>query len=205
MDRHDTLEHRYDLLTDKVLSSMRVAAGDCGDVIEEMRPVCSTQLSGKRFSYVMKTDDDSYVDLPLLLSWLNGTPRERMYGGRIISGAGVIDSKTQRWGNRQFFEDTGLRTYPAYASGSGYVLSHDLAVYLAQRAVPWKTWRIEDGSLGSYLLGLDISYQDNKLIAIDIKDVDEACQIPWMVMHKLTVPHLHYAHSHCRHKAPWQD
>lgn len=97
------------------------------------------------FDYLIKTDDDVLVNLPLLLQDLMANPRQPVYWGRCL---GLVGREPQRW---------------RYCSGGGYILSRDLVqdiLALPQRvfqprivaedvAIGWFVWNVNNSSLSS--------------------------------------------------------
>lgn len=59
---------------------------------------------------------------------------------------------------------TGLRTYPTYAMGGGYVLSGDVANMLVtvNLKMKLKFTPIEDATLGFWLMSMDLRHIDHR-------------------------------------------
>ena len=78
-----------------------------------------------RCSYILKTDDDVYVDVPKLAQWLINVRRNptSFYGGVVYSGD-VVRDKTHRHYVSQ--EELPLDYFPAFCKGFMYVISWSL-------------------------------------------------------------------------------
>ena len=61
---------------------------------------------------------------------------ERLYVGRMARQSEVLLQAGHKWNNALFHNHTGLRVYPKYAMGGGYVLSGDVVDALVAMKVP---------------------------------------------------------------------
>lgn len=105
-------------------------------------------------THILKTDDDSYVRLHELFDQLVPLPTQRLYWG-FFHPAPV--KTTGRFENKAFALDTGLINYPYYSDGSGYVVSKDVADFLGQSPIPFRTyWTMEDCAVGFILSSLNL-------------------------------------------------
>ncbi|XP_078374165.1 beta-1,3-galactosyltransferase 5-like [Oculina patagonica] len=77
-----------------------------------------------RCNYILKTDDDVYIDIPKLIEWLNvnGDPSS-FYGGVLYSGIVVRDET-----HRHFVaeDELPLNRYPMFCKGAMFVVSWSL-------------------------------------------------------------------------------
>ncbi|KAL4430367.1 hypothetical protein ABPG77_002173 [Micractinium sp. CCAP 211/92] len=122
-------------------------------------------VSAFRPAFVLKTDDDAYVNVPALLPALRAlcvTPgcrgQERLYIGAELRNSSVVTEPGHRWNNEAFVNHTGLSVYPSYMGGGGYVLSADLAAALVKlhtQVAPLKHTTAEDVTLAMWLLPCD--------------------------------------------------
>ncbi|KAF4724371.1 hypothetical protein FOZ63_032330, partial [Perkinsus olseni] len=134
---------RYDALGTKVRLSFREAVDQLG-----------------RFRLVLKADTDSYVHVDRLLEFFD---KEHMWDGEpVYAGsfrhAPVMwepENKDHKWFDGKFTQMTGLTQYPWNAQGGGYVISYDLAKYLAHPPLQLKSWTHEDVGVGAWLMSLD--------------------------------------------------
>lgn len=92
-----------------------------------------------RYSYLVKLDTDTFVDLPLLLQGLAHLPRHGVYAGECRLRLGGYAARAI----------PGASEY-RYCSGAGYVLSQDLVEELLDMDLSWHTSIItpEDGFVG---------------------------------------------------------
>lgn len=112
-----------------------------------------------KFKLLVKSDTDSFVNVPRLISTLNGRKiweKERVYMGNFVMGktSGVMytpDKSEEKWYDPGFHNETGLEQYPLHAKGPGYILSRDLAEYIARPPAPLAIFTCEDTAVGIWL------------------------------------------------------
>ena len=73
--------------------------------------------------FVLKTDDDVFINIPVLLRDLHNTVHTRFIMGVTIAGAQPIRDKNSKWFTPP--EQYNRTMYPTYVSGSAYVISGD--------------------------------------------------------------------------------
>jgi len=120
-------------------------------------------------SFVLKTDDDAFVNIPALISQLKSlceTPdcvNERIYMGRMARHSEVLLQPGHKWNNDAFYQHTGLTMYPNYMMGGGYVVSGPVCRALTEmhRRVGLKFTPIEDASIGFFLAPFDVRHIDH--------------------------------------------
>jgi len=115
-------------------------------------------LAEAPFDFLLKVDDDVYLDVSRMHARLArvaaawGNPSvELLYGGCFNNASVVSLDPASKWVDTRF----PMRTFPPYAAGPTYYLSHAAVRYLATqlRAGLLATdWRNEDASVGSWLL-----------------------------------------------------
>ncbi|KAL6263325.1 hypothetical protein P5V15_006123 [Pogonomyrmex californicus] len=92
--------------------------------------------------YLMKTDDDMFVNVPLLLQTLHArTQTETLLGSLICNAKPILDSKNKWYTPKYMYSE---KTYPNYLSGTGYVMSMDVASKLYQAALITPLLHLED-------------------------------------------------------------
>lgn len=112
-----------------------------------------------RSRFLMKTDDDSYVQLTILVEKLSKMRDRYLYMGHIFENQEVYHDPQEK----NFEPYYNGKIYPPYASGSGYILSMSLVRHIATmrdrqpESPPWKLIRNEDAAVGLWLAGLNIS------------------------------------------------
>lgn len=87
---------------------------------------CTWALHNCHPSYLLKTDDDCFVNVPLLLQFLwkyNPVPAN-LYAGRVRWSAPVVRDPNSRWyvSNLEY----PRQRYSPYANGAGYIFSYDV-------------------------------------------------------------------------------
>ncbi|XP_072937738.1 uncharacterized protein [Epargyreus clarus] len=104
--------------------------------------------------YILKTDDDMYVNVPNLVSNLRNRSRvhdagprgplrpEHLLIGDLICGARPVQDATNKWYSPRYMY--GGRVYPRYLSGTGYALSADTAKALYAAALTTNYFHLED-------------------------------------------------------------
>jgi hypothetical protein len=111
--------------------------------------------------YVLKTDDDSFVRVDQLLGLMKELPATRLYYGSFLRGmpARIRNKTTKVLTNNPLPGNTqNAPTWPAYASGAGYLVSHDVASAIAYPPLPLDIQSAEDRGIGVQLFGLNVSY-----------------------------------------------
>lgn len=171
--------------------------------------------------FVLKTDDDAFINVEPLISQLHllcmteDCTNERIYMGRMAKESEVLLQPGHKWNNIVFHNHTGLRTYPTYAMGGGYVLSGDVANMLVtvNLNMKLKFTPIEDATVGFWLMSMDLRHIDHRrfhtwaapccfkppqrrdgqrpatrfLLQEDIED-SLCSEDPWLVLHKIDSP-----------------
>ncbi|XP_035231737.1 beta-1,3-galactosyltransferase 1-like [Stegodyphus dumicola] len=92
--------------------------------------------------YVMKTDDDMFVNLPNLFRLLKAKGHKGLLLGCLIKGAVPVKD----WNSKWFVPEVVFpgRVYPPYLSGTGYVMSRDAADLLYRTALSTPFFYLED-------------------------------------------------------------
>ena len=76
------------------------------------------------FSFLLKSDDDVFVQVPRVLSFLSAptTPKKMFYAGRRYANKGP--RRKGKW--MVTYEEYNETRYPDFCPGFGYILSHDV-------------------------------------------------------------------------------
>lgn len=135
----------YESLTNKSVAGLTWASNKC-------RP-----------TYLLKTDDDCYVNIPNVIKFLKTrTPEDDLYAGRVLWYR-LVDRDEQS----EFYttkEAYGKPLYPPYASGSGYILSGHILPKILERSRFHNQVPSEDAYLGIIIASLHIPVMDHKKI-----------------------------------------
>jgi len=92
--------------------------------------------------FLVKTDDDTFINTHLLSRDLSATAHQRFVMGHVIAGAQPVRTPGAKW-----FTPRSLYagdTYPTYASGAAYVISGDGIRPLLRAALSSRLFWIED-------------------------------------------------------------
>ncbi|XP_043112167.1 UDP-GalNAc:beta-1,3-N-acetylgalactosaminyltransferase 2 isoform X2 [Puntigrus tetrazona] len=110
------------------------------------------------FKLLLKTDDDCYIDVDAVLL---KTERRRLSQSSLWWGNFRQNWAVDRVGKWQELEYASP-AYPAFACGSGYVVSRDLVEWLASNAQHLKAYQGEDVSMGIWMAAVGPrKYQDS--------------------------------------------
>ena len=114
-------------------------------------------------SYVLKTDEDCFVNVGNLLHWLNSyhviNGTRPIYAGRVQIGMPVIRDENSRYfvSEKEFPKPY----FSPYASGGGYVFSGTLLPLLSIAAETSPLFPNEDALLGSLMIRAGVNPTDN--------------------------------------------
>ena len=105
---------------------------------------------GIHYKYLIKADDDSFINVANLDMTLAGLdPQTMIYGGECL-----LNKEVQRKGKYKVgLDEYSDKTYPGYAAGAGYVLSKPLVDLILQRMWRVEQFRVEDAFIG-YVISL---------------------------------------------------
>ncbi|XP_060781473.1 UDP-GalNAc:beta-1,3-N-acetylgalactosaminyltransferase 2 isoform X3 [Neoarius graeffei] len=109
------------------------------------------------FSLLLKTDDDCYINVDEVLMKIDhkSLMRSNLWWGNFRQSWAV--DRVGKWQELEYSSPV----YPAFACGSGYVLSRDLVEWLASNAEKLKVYQGEDVSMGIWMAAVGPQkYQD---------------------------------------------
>ncbi|XP_067149587.1 UDP-GalNAc:beta-1,3-N-acetylgalactosaminyltransferase 2 isoform X4 [Apteryx mantelli] len=110
------------------------------------------------FDLLLKTDDDCYIDLEAVF---NRIMQKKLDRPNIWWGNFRLNWAVDRTGKWQELEYPSP-AYPAFACGSGYVISKDIVQWLASNFERLKTYQGEDVSMGIWMAAVGPKrYQDS--------------------------------------------
>lgn len=92
--------------------------------------------------FVMKTDDDIFVNVPNLLRTVSSFTTPKVLTGNLICGARPIHDVRSKWYTPQYMFREGY--YPNYLSGTAYVFSGDLVDPLFSASLSTPYFHLED-------------------------------------------------------------
>lgn len=111
------------------------------------------------FRFWMHADDDSFIRFELLLRYLGApeTPARGLYAGYIWDGSEGRRTAPLRDPTAKSYmpvEQWPHPYYPPFASGCGFVISHDLVAWLVSESAAFTFFRVIDVPVGIYLAQL---------------------------------------------------
>lgn len=137
----DTIEHFFNL-TYKVQMGFEWAVKYCN------------------YEYLLKADDDVFVNLPKLFTFLfdKETPRTKLYAGNVHYAAKVFRSGKYAVSKDEYWK----KIYPRYCSGGGFILSRDVVVAMTSQFNNVLPLKIDDAYVGELALasGIDVLHHD---------------------------------------------
>ena len=149
--------------------------------------------------FILKADDDVYIRLPLLTTWLNTSASENFYGGRVYGNGAPV----RRFEDKQNTNAVAKDCYPEkrfapYSAGPFYVISSSIVPSLFQSMRTWKVFPVEDAYLGVLAKASNV-----KPMTIPGFQVDEVMiyhdNCLWASViaagHHFDVSHLHYVNA----------
>ena len=151
--------------------------------------------------FILKADDDIYVRLPKLASWLHHAPSSRLYAGHVHSNVGVSrdpDERNPLPPGSSFNE----KYYPPYCLGAFYVLSRSIIPHMLKAVQRWRPWPIEDTYIG--VLARDVGVSPIDIYGFVLKarasrNLPQFTDCYWDCItalgHRLTPTHLHLVHN----------
>ena len=113
--------------------------------------------------YVMKADDDSFVNIHELIPWLKEYQRKQR-DKPLYMGAALIDRKPYREPESQFYvseNEYPEKKYPPYASGGGYVFSGKLLAQLSKALKVVRLFPNEDACFGALMQYIKVNLTNN--------------------------------------------
>ena len=134
--------------------------------------------------FVMKADDDTFVNIPVVLAVLAAEHHSRsaIYFGRLARAPEVGGSEEEEDSPfASYLEDTLARSQlPVYAAGPGYALSGAAvqAIVAANNLVGLRHNFHEDIAVGLWLSGLLVRFVGNDMAGVDIVDSLEVGRDP---------------------------
>ncbi|RZF33631.1 hypothetical protein LSTR_LSTR007009 [Laodelphax striatellus] len=147
-------------------------------------------------SFVMKTDDDMFVNLPALVALLKSTTRTTnlLLGSLICRAKPILDTNSKWYTPHYMYHG---QTYPNYLSGTGYVMSYDVVTRLYQTALETPLIHIED----VYITGIcakraGIRPRNHPGFTYQRRKLSESCNPHHLTNHRLTTEDLHTAWSY---------
>jgi len=147
-----------------------------GDFIDSYRNLTSKMVFGIKWAtkhcqaeYVMKADEDSFINIHDLVLWLNEHhERSKSHSKSLYMGAALVNTEPIRDLGSPFYvsrREYPYPIYPPYAPGPGYVFSGDLLTNLSLVMKYVKLFPNEDACLGVLMkfLKVELTYNERFL------------------------------------------
>ena len=141
-----------------------------------------------RFSYVLKCDDDTFLDVRRIAAELQKRENPGLfYWGQMVMGLIQTEGKWQET------EWSSCQTYYPHAYGGGYVLSRDLVLLVVENEPYLKRYRSEDISIGLWVSAYNIERKHDARFTTGASA--RGCKKPYWVKHKVSREgiYVHYA------------
>jgi len=139
--------HKYnDLIQEGFLDSYANLTVKSVMLLKWFSQTCDSGPRGPQ--YVLKTDDDMYINLPKLWELAQANKKPQLLMGSLICNAVPIKDPYNKWYVPQYM--FGERHYPAYLSGTGYLMSRKTISSLYRASLTLPLFHLED----IYITGL---------------------------------------------------
>ena len=143
--------------------------------------------------YILKADDDVYVRIPYLISWLEKYGSDQLYGGHVIpDGARVNRSVT--WKNRVLKDCLAEDVFPPYCSGPFYVVSSNILPSVFGSVRKWTAFPAEDAYLG--ILARENGIKPVSITGFELRKLEDYGTCNWAsaiaLGHRFDLLKVHY-------------
>ena len=132
------------------------------------------------FKYLFKGDDDTYIQLDLLLSELAERNSQKSFYWGFFDGR----SRPKKAGKYEEADWFVCDLYLPYALGGGYVISGDLVSRITVNAEALALYNSEDVSVGLWLSAFDMERRHD--VRFNTEYMSRGCQNVYLVSHKQT-------------------
>ncbi|XP_066930767.1 beta-1,3-galactosyltransferase 5-like [Clytia hemisphaerica] len=113
-------------------------------------------LENCQFDYLLKTDDDVFVNIPTLFKLIHKDPfvlkhKDRLYAGHMYEGLGPHRNNFSKWYVSK--EEWAPKNYPPFAPGMAVILSR----FVIKKMVPYFDW-VKPFKLEDVYIGMLVNY-----------------------------------------------
>ena len=133
-----------------------------------------------QFEYILKCDDDTFVDLKAVMTYLANRSDAPLHWGSFVGGYEILRDGPYAE-NAWYICDR----YLPYAFGGGYVISRDLIELLARNSPYLRQYNNEDVSVSAWLAPYNIERIHD--LKFDTQADSHGCMRPFIVAHKISV------------------
>ena len=138
-----------------------------------------------KFEYVLKCDDDTFVDVLRLASEVHNEHN----GGRLYWGMFRGQGKVLSIGTYRETHWSTCNKYLPYALGGGYVLSRDIAELLVENRPCLMQYKCEDVAIGAWLSPYNIARKHDA--RFNTASYTRGCKPPYLISHKVSTAEMH--------------
>ena len=142
-------------------------------------------LENYQFKYIMKCDDDTFVDLPRIATEL----QQRQYHAKFYWGYMLGHNKIHYYGRYAEREWTMCDHYLPYAAGGGYIVSRDLVQIIYDNYKYLKKYVCEDASLGAWLAPYNIERRHDT--RFNTESHSRGCKNVFLLSHKVSASDMY--------------
>nr|XP_015199280.1 PREDICTED: N-acetyllactosaminide beta-1,3-N-acetylglucosaminyltransferase 4-like [Lepisosteus oculatus] len=116
-----------------------------------------------RVPYVLKGDDDVFVDVGLVLGFLSQQAQQAQHRSLYVGKAFVSSSPVRVWWNKYYIPMSmySSLTYPPYLGGGGYLLSGQTIQLLLQASQGVPLFPIDDAYVGMCAQAANVTAEDH--------------------------------------------
>lgn len=132
------------------------------------------------FKYILKCDDDTFVNLRPIMSFLVNRTHSSLHWGSFVGGYNIL--RNGPYAEHSWFV---CDCYFPYAFGGGYIISRDLIELLAMNAPYLNMYSNEDVAVSSWLAPYNIERIHD--LRFDTQADSHGCMRPFIVAHKIPV------------------
>ena len=137
-------------------------------------------------NYVLKTDDDCFVNTELFSQFLEKHNKHstKLYAGFSMKSLDVIRNPLNKWHvSRSSYPG---RSYPPYASGTGYVVSRDVLQAMVQAAPDVQYFPMEDAYTGVLASTIGVRLRDTSRFVLNNVNWGVCNYLYLLVIHQVT-------------------
>ena len=105
-----------------------------------------------KFDYVLKCDDDTFIDIERIVTELESAKDPFLYWG-FFDGRAPVQTRG-KWADAEY---KLCDRYIPYALGGGYILGRELVQFIADNSRLLELYNSEDAAVGAWLAGIKVT------------------------------------------------
>ncbi|KAJ7376706.1 Beta-1,3-galactosyltransferase 1 [Desmophyllum pertusum] len=126
--------------------------------------------------FILKADDDVYVRIPYLITWLENYGGDTFYGGHVIPDGAEVNREVT-WKNQILKDCLAEDYFPPYCSGPFYVISSSILPSLFQSVQNWTAFPAEDAYIG--ILARENGLKPVSMPGFDLRQLKDYGKCTW--------------------------